>query len=125
MQGMVKVQVLRAACCVAGSDGTADPSERRIVEMLAREIGVGEASLGAMLERARTEENYVEDQFRVLKADAKQTMQLLFSVALADGELADDEVDVLRNLSTKLNVTTEQFDNWYAEATALSTRRNQ
>lgn len=123
MEGMVKVQVLRAACCVAGSDGNADPTERKILEMLAAEVGVGEASLDAMLQRAETEPNYVEDQFRVLKSDPKESMRLLFSVALSDGVLQDSELNVLQRLAAKLNVTDEVYQNWLVEARAYLAKK--
>ena len=119
MDGMVKVQVLRAACCVAGADGLNEPPERRIVDLLAREVGVGDASLQAMLERATEEDDYYKDQFRVLKSDPKETMALLFSVALADGKLEQSELDVLGRLAQKLGVTDEQFTKWVAEANQL------
>ena len=116
MDGMVKVQVLRAACCVAGADGGTESAERKIVDMLAKEVGVGEASVDAMLQRAETEPEYYQDQFRVLKANPKDTMGLLFSVAIADKELEDSEVTVLKKLAAKLDVTDQQFDFWLSEA---------
>ena len=122
MDAMVKVQVLRAACCVAGADGLNEPAERSIIDMLAREVGVGEASIEAMLERASTEEDYVHDQFRVLKAEPKETMRLLFSVALSDKQLEDKEVEVLLGLAQKLEVTDEEFERLLAEAREIAGR---
>ena len=122
MDGMVKVQVLRAACCVAGADGLNEPAERRIIDMLAKEVGVGEASIEAMLERAATEEDYVQDQFRVLKAEPKEAMRLLFSVALSDKQLEDKEVEVLRHLAQKLDVADEEFERLLAEAREIADR---
>ena len=119
MDGMVKVQVLRAACCVAGVDGLADPVEQKIIDTLAAEVGVGAASLEAMLQRATTEPDYVEDQFRVLKADPKETMGLLFSVAIADKKIEEHELTVLKKLAKKLDVSDEQYEFWLAEARAF------
>ena len=116
MEGMVKVQVLRAACCVAGADGLTDPAERKIVEMLAAEVGVGAASLEAMLQRAETEADYVKDQFRVLKANPKETMGTLFSVAVADKSLDDQELVTLQKLAAKLDVSDEQYGQWLVQA---------
>lgn len=90
--------------------------------MLAKEVGVGEASIEAMLERAATEEDYVQDQFRVLKAEPKEAMRLLFSVALSDKQLEDKEVEVLRRLAQKLDVADEEFDRLLAEAREIADR---
>jgi len=119
MEAMTKVEVLRAACCVSGVDGKAGNDERPILDMLAREVGVGEASLRAMIDRAETEPEYIDAQFRVLKADPIETMKLLFSVALADRKLTEKEIDVLRKLSQKLDVPTERFDAMLAKANQI------
>lgn len=119
MEAMTKVEVLRAACCVSGVDGKAGEEERPILDMLAREVGVGEASLSTMINRAETEPDYCEAQFRVLKADPPETMKLLFSVALADRKLTEKEIEVLRNLSQKLDVPTERFDAMLAQASSI------
>ena len=123
MDAMIKVQVLRAACCVAGAAGRTEPAERRIVDVLAKEVGVGEASIEAMIQRAETEENYVNDQFRVLKADPKETMVLLFTVALADGSLEENEIAVLRRLSERLDVTPEDFEKFLSEAKTIEEKK--
>ncbi len=118
MDAMLRVQILRAACCVAGSDGIANEQERRIVETLAAEVGVGEASLAAMIQRAETEDDYVNDHFRVLKSDPKETMGALFAVALADDLLTDTELNVLQRLSERLDVPAEQYEQWLGQARA-------
>ena len=59
-----KVEVLRAACCMAGLDGTIGEKELAILQKLATEAGVGGASLKAMMDRAKADPNYYEQQFR-------------------------------------------------------------
>ena len=109
---MRQVAVLRAACCVAGVDGHTSAAEHRIVKRLAAEAGVGAASLEAMIERAETDKEFYSEQFRVLKADQKETMQLLFRVAVADVDLHQDEAFVLQRLSQRLEVSPAQYDKW-------------
>ena len=116
MEGMKKVEVLRAACCVAGIDGEAAEAELRILQMLADQVGVGEASLTAMIERAQRDPEFYKEQFRVLKAEPKETMRLLFGVALADGQLKDNELSVLQKLANRLEISQESFDHWLAQA---------
>lgn len=116
MEGMKKVEILRAACCVAGIDGETTDDERRILEVLAADAGVGSASLNAMIARAESDQAFYKEQFRALKSDPQETMQLLFSVSLVDGRLGSREREVMWRLACRLDVTQEQFDKWVAQA---------
>ena len=113
-----QVDLLRAACCVAGADGAVSAAERRLLQRLADRAGVGTASMEAMIERAETDPNFHEEQFRVLKYDPKETMQLLFRVAVIDDELGKQEAGVLQRLAKRLEVSTEQFSLWLKQAVA-------
>ncbi len=125
MKGMRKVEVLRAACCVAGADGEVTDAERRLLQQLADEVGVGAASLAAMIERATTDEKYYADQFRVLKSDPEQTLQLLFQVAIADRRLSRDECLCLKRLARRLELPDEQFDRWLAATVEAARQQEQ
>lgn len=116
VKAMQQVEVLRAACCVAGIDGHVAAAERRILRRLADEIGVGDASLTAMIERAENDKAFYAQQFKILKADPKQSMQLLFRVAVADGKLRKTEAVVVLRLAERLGVRRDTFDRWLAEA---------
>ena len=124
-QAMQKVEVLRAACCVAGADGKTTDAERRVLDKLAADVGVGFASLTAMIEQAETDQTFYKEQFRVLKSDPKQTMQLLFGVAVVDGELRRDEAAVLKRLADQLDVNGATFDKWLDEAVSYVKRKGQ
>jgi tellurite resistance protein len=115
---MRRVEVLRAACCVAGVDGHTSPAEQRILNRLASEVGVGTASLSAMIEQAETDKAFYTEQFRVLKSDPKDTMQLLFRVAVVDAKLRKEEAAVLKRLAQRLGVPPERFDQWLKQAIA-------
>lgn len=125
MEAMRKVEVLRAACCVAGIDGDADEEEVAVLRNLAEEVGVGRTSLAAMIERAETDQAFYREQFRVLKADPKETLQLLLNVALSDGRLGNRESQVLRLLAIKLGVEGEQFDRWFDKVKDALRSKNQ
>lgn len=120
---MLKVEVLRAACCVAGVDGTISPQEMAWLTKLAHAVGVGEVSLKAMMERARTDSNYAADQFRFLQKDTRETMRVLLGVAVADGKLADREREVLAQLSKKLGVGDADLEKYIAVAESHIARR--
>jgi uncharacterized tellurite resistance protein B-like protein len=115
MEAMRKVEILRAACCVAAADGETDEGELRILQQLAAEVGVGEASLTAMIDRAESDPNFYTEQFRVLKADPDETLKLLLGVAIADRRLGRDECQVLQRLAERLNVPAEKFNRWLTQ----------
>lgn len=116
MKGMQQVETLRAACCVVGVDGKASEAEMRIIKSLAAEVGVGEASLTAMLERAKSDKEFYDEQFKILKTDPKETMQLMFSLALADGSFRKDEHFILQQFAERLGVSEAQFNQWTQQA---------
>ncbi len=105
-----KLDILRAACCVAGIDGEANEAQTAVLERLAKEVGVGKASLSAMIERAETDQTFHEEQFKVLKFEPKVTMATLLEVALADGELSEPEINVLRILGGRVGMADQTFD---------------
>ncbi|QEG21934.1 TerB family tellurite resistance protein [Mariniblastus fucicola] len=123
MSGMVKVEVLRAACCVAGGDGESTDAERVLLDRLATETGVGLASLEAMISRACTDENFCKEQFRVLKAEPTEAMAILLDVAMADGVIDDKETAILKCLSERLEVPAEVFSALLAKAKEIADGR--
>ncbi|MAR12348.1 MAG: hypothetical protein CL681_20555 [Blastopirellula sp.] len=112
MESMVKVEVLRAACCIAGSDGEVTSEEQAVLQQLASEVGVGKASLDAMTARAVGDPEFHKEQFRVLKANPAETLGVLLRVAVADHGLGQRECQVLKRLALQLEVPEEQFDTW-------------
>ena len=70
MSSMRHVEILRAACCVAGQDGTITDQESAMLNKLTDQIGVGQMSLNAMIERAKQDPQFYREQFEVLRADA-------------------------------------------------------
>lgn len=109
MTPMQKVDILRAACCVAGIDGDISDAERTVIQKLASEVGVGKASMEAMISRGLSDKKFHEEQFRVLKSEPQQSMAALLEVAMADGGISDGETQVLKSLSQKLDISPEVF----------------
>jgi tellurite resistance protein len=110
MTPMQRVDVLRAACCVACSDGEIATSELGVVQRLAKEVGVGKASLAAMIDRSTRDENFHKEQFKILKENPQQCLATVLEVAMADGVVTDVEMAVLQSLADNLNVPTEVFN---------------
>lgn len=109
MTAMTEVEVLRAACCIAGADGKVDDAELKMLQQLAEKAGVGRASLEAMISRAETEPEFYKQQFRVLKSEPEETIKLLFGVAARDGQLEKSEIEILKDFARKLGMESETF----------------
>ena len=110
-----RIDLLRAACCVANADGNAGEPEMAIVRKLIKEVGVGRASVEAMMDRAKTDPAFCEDQFRILKSDPSDAMMFLLQIAMADGVLSEEEVRVLQSLANNLEIPAEVFDKLIAQ----------
>lgn len=111
-----KVEVLRAACCMAGLDGTIGEKELAILQKMATEAGVGAASLKAMMDRAKSDPNYYEQQFRFLRGNPDESMKTMLRVAVADGALHPNERVVLQAFATKLGLDDQRYQRLLAAA---------
>ena len=109
MTPLEQVALLRAACCVAGIDREISAPEEAIIRRLASEAGVGKASLDAMMDRATSDQEFYKEQFRAFKSDPQQTMAGLLEVAMADGQINDEEVRVLGELASRLEIPAAVF----------------
>jgi len=112
---MSQVEVLRAACCIAGVDGNVCEKEVELLKQLAAHVGVGRASLDAMIRRAQEDRSFFQEQFKFLHSDPEAAMSVLFQVALSDGKIPDDQRVVLHFLADKLGMDDKRF-NQYLEA---------
>lgn len=110
MTPMQKVDILRAACCIAGCDGEITVSEQSVISRLAAGVGVGKASLDAMVDRALRDTDFHKEQFRVLKADPQESFAALLEVALVDGQVGPEESVVLKSFAEKLEVPEAVFE---------------
>lgn len=115
-----RVALLRAACCVAGIDQNISPPEQAVIQRLANDVGVGQASLNAMQERASTDPEFYREQFQVLKSEPQKSMAVLLEVALADGSISEEEVFVLSELSKRLTVPESVFAQLVEKARRLT-----
>jgi tellurite resistance protein len=118
-----EVEVLRAACCIAGLDRKITPGELKVLRALADRIGVGEMSLNAMIERATSDPDYFQEMFTVLKHAPEETMKTMVLVAMADGVLVEEERVVLQHFSSLLELDQARFDALLAEAEEYCKKR--
>lgn len=110
------VEILRAACCVAGLDGGVCQDELNILQQMANDIGVGQASLNAMINRAESDPNFYQELFKILSSDAEATIRTLFRVAVVDTDLNVNESVVLHDFSRRLGVAEDRYEALLKEA---------
>ncbi|MEX2671624.1 MAG: hypothetical protein WD294_05885 [Phycisphaeraceae bacterium] len=105
-----QVELLRAACCVAGLDRAVDEKERVLLEALAEEAGVGRASLEAMINRAESDSNFYHEMFETLHRDPEGAMKAMFAVAVANDDITLEQRVILQHFADKLGVSRERCD---------------
>ncbi len=111
-----EVEILRAACCVAGIDGNIDEREGELIQRLADRCGVGPASVQAMRARAESDSNFYKEQFKYLSTDPDSTIAALLKVAAADGSISTEEKAMIGEFARRLEMTDERFDELVARA---------
>ena len=122
---MDDVDILRAACCVAGLDAAIGRREHRLLLRLAERAGVGAASLSVMMEQARTDPDFYQKQLRYISSNSQRAVQALKSVlamAAADGQVSADERIILHYFADKLGVPEATFAKLLAAAEKLAAR---
>lgn len=108
--GMLDVELLRAACCVAALDGETTPGERAIIDKLAERAGVGAASLKAMLDMARSKPDFYTQQFRVVREQPEACVTMMLRVAAADGTISQEERVIIAFWAERLGLSRDRFD---------------
>ena len=111
-----QVEVLRAACCVAALDERICEHEQQVLEKLRDQIGVGQASFEAMLDRARNDDAYYEEQFKIAMVDPDAAIKTLFSLAIADHQITMNERVILQHFAEKLGMSADRFEQIRAAA---------
>lgn len=113
---MKDLEILKAACCVAGLDGEITEPERKALKVLAERAGVGRASLEAMKEMAIEDPDFFDHQLGMLNEDADLAIKTLLKVAIIDGAFGTNERVILQYFADKLGLTVERTDQLIAAA---------
>ena len=109
MTNLQRVEILRASCCIASADGEISEAELAQLKKLAHALGVGDASLNAMMSRAQRDPDFYKTQFGVLRDEPIMTVDILLESVLADGEVREAEFNILKALAERLGVSDEDF----------------
>ena len=108
-----QVELLQAVIVLAAADGMISSSERGMLTSLAGRVGVGQASLDAMIERALNDTSVRDELFHRTRSQAEKAMELLVAVARLDGEVTEEEREVLVHIMQVLNLPMERFAEIY------------
>jgi len=110
MSPIQRVELLRAACCVAAADGEVSEHEFALLRQLASEVGVGKASFQAMVDRALRDPEFSRSQFVFFNENRGDCIAALMQIAVSNGRISEDEENVLRILAANLQVPQDVFD---------------
>jgi uncharacterized tellurite resistance protein B-like protein len=101
---MADMELLSAACCIVVLDGQVHEREMRIIKAIAEKAGVSDFYLTSLLDQARRDKDFFQQQFRIALGDPAKTMKNLLIVAAADGKISKEELPVLHHFCDKLGV---------------------
>lgn len=118
MKPYEQAELLKAVLALAAADGKITRSERGVYEALARRIGVGTVSLNAMVERACREPSAREELFGVGMSDPEHALELLVATARIDGEISEEERELLVHIASALGIEIDRFADVYKSGIA-------
>lgn len=112
---MKDLEILKAACCVAGVDGRIDDGEREALAILAKQAGVGQASFNAMIEMAVENKDFFKENLALLKDDAERTIRVMGAVAVGEDGIRPQERELVESFAEKLGMEKSRCDALLAE----------
>ena len=104
------VDLLKAAACIAGLDGEITPHEAQALKHLAKRAGVRDDHLETLMEKARVDDDLLNEQLSVVRADPETTLAVLYQVAAIDGVVSGDERAVVEQFGVILGLSRERID---------------
>jgi tellurite resistance protein len=103
------VDLLKAAACIAGVDGEITEGEAEVLSALAERAGVRQDHLQTLVEKARVDDDLLNEQMSVVRADPDTTIAVLCQVAAVDGIVSGDEKVVIEQFGVVLGVSKERM----------------
>ena len=110
VKSMNDLEVLKAACCIAGLDEDVGFKERKVLQSLAERAGVDQAAFDAMIVMAVEDDDYFEGQLNILQSNVDDAIKSLFRFAVMDGKLGSNEREILHHFAENLGMTGERFE---------------
>jgi len=125
MKDIEKLELLKAALAVAVADGQLKRSEMGVVMGLAARVGLGEASLQAMIEAAKRDPGFADHMLVGSGDSAKAAFELLVAEARIDGAISEEERALLMRLAQRLQITGDEFTEIYKAGIARADKIRQ
>ena len=113
MDDLEKLELVKAALAVAAADGEIRRSEMGVVMGLAARVGLGQASLDAMLASAERGDSLAYDIVMQSEKSAHTALELLVAEARIDGEITEKERSLIAWIGTRLGIKGDAFQSVY------------
>ncbi len=110
---MENVELLRAAIAMAVADGKISRSEMGVVEGLAARAGVGAVTIEAMFDAAANDETFADNLLLQPKDRAVKAVELLVGLARIDGQISDEERELIVRIAGSIDVVGDEFRQAY------------
>ncbi len=108
-----KIEMIRALIALAAADGKISASERGLLTRFAKRVGIGKASLDAMIEKALADPSVRDDLFRRTMSDPELALEMLVASARLDGDITSNEREVLIHVRGVLDIPMDEFAQVY------------
>lgn len=127
MKNLDQLELFKAALAVAVADGKLTRSEMGILKGLAARVGIDRASFEAMLEKAQSRASLVDNiaagAILLRSRDGgRSALELLVAEARIDGEISDEEREVLIRVASKFGLAGHEFQSIYQAGIARADR---
>ncbi len=114
---MNDVEVLKAVCCVAGTDSDVTVEELQLLGNLAESAGLERKPVEILIEKATNDEDFRQRQIDVVMDDIDGAMSTLIRLTRQGGSLDKGHVVMLLwRVATNLQMSPERFDELLAAA---------
>ncbi|GJM23603.1 MAG: hypothetical protein DHS20C16_00180 [Phycisphaerae bacterium] len=108
-----QIELLKALIALSAADGKISASERGLLCSFAGRIGIGSASLEAMIERAMSDPSARDDLFHRTMSNPQLALEMLVATARLDGNITTSERDVLIHVRGLLEISMDDFAEVY------------
>jgi hypothetical protein len=115
-------ELFKAVLAVAGIDGKVTRAEQGLLGGLAERVGVGAASLNAMMAAAAREPDLKSKLFSRSMREPVRAMELLVAAARIDGEISEEERQLLLHVAETLKLPPEAFAGAFERGLATADR---
>jgi hypothetical protein len=109
---MSDADVLKAVCCLAGSDSDVTMEEVQLLERLAARAGIDRKPFRTLIEKTSKDDSFRQKQIDIARGDAAAALKTLIGVAREDDRLQESRLPMLlwRIATNQLDMSPDQFE---------------